>query len=87
VVVAVSDAPGAKLYEPPVVCAKRGCAKRLTVAAVNGCSKHCSREHVPGLIQVPTAREVARDTDAASPEDRGSGTALGSDSRYQEVTT
>jgi hypothetical protein len=28
-----------------VVCAKRGCKERLTVAAVHGGSKHCSREH------------------------------------------
>jgi hypothetical protein len=41
----VSEPREAKLYEPPVYCAAKGCKKRLTVAAVNGRSRHCSREH------------------------------------------
>ena len=35
----------ARLYDPPVVCAKRGCSERLTIAAVLGGSKHCCRDH------------------------------------------
>jgi hypothetical protein len=41
----VSEPREAKLYEPPVICATKGCGKRLTVAAVTGGSKHCSRIH------------------------------------------
>ena len=35
----------ARYYEPPMVCAKRGCSERLTIAAVLGGSKHCCRDH------------------------------------------
>jgi hypothetical protein len=46
----VSEPRGAKLHEPPVICATKGCGQRLTVAAVAGGSKHCSRQHAGYLL-------------------------------------
>jgi hypothetical protein len=40
----------AKFYDPPRVCAARGCSERLTIAAVVGGSRYCRREHDPELV-------------------------------------
>lgn len=68
----MSGPRGAKLYEPPVYCAAEGCNKRLTVAAVSGGSKHCSR--ICAGFALPTEKPGYKygsgvNPDAAEPTD------------------
>jgi hypothetical protein len=61
----------ARYHEPPVICAKRNCHERLTIAAVAGGSKHCCREHA-GLGVAPMRKGPRRRggdaTDASTPD-------------------
>lgn len=59
----------ARYYEPPVICAKRGCHERLTIAAVAGGSKHCCREHA-GFGVKPVAKGPAKRVPPAVPLDQ-----------------
>lgn len=61
----------ARFYDPPVVCARRGCRERLTIAAVVGGSKHCSRACAGfGVAPMPRGpRRRGEDaTDASTPD-------------------
>lgn len=61
----------ARFYDPPVVCAKRGCHERLTIAAVLGGSKHCSRACAGFGVAPPPRGPRPRGedaTDASTPD-------------------
>jgi hypothetical protein len=84
----MSLAPGAKLYEPAVVCAKRECTNRLTVAAVNGGSRHCSRQCAGFVTREEVAAVERREPGYLPPcrrKDRGSPESLGADDPDDEL--